>query len=148
MNICAKCNQPYPIGAWPICQDSSGKNGHSYSRGGILIGSIHSSERAVVYMNPKTGEHRTPARADQPMPESYRRLGYERVELDTHQKRKDFEKQTGLIQEVAHFNTGGAGAERSLTEGVDEMPGAAPLDRAYGDKTLLTAENIPLHLRD
>lgn len=148
MTICDQCHQPRPKGSWPICDDGSGKHGHEYSRGGNRISTIHTSERAVVYMNPRTGEHRTPPRADQPMPEVYRRQGFERVEMDTHQKLREFEKKTGLVQESRHFDNGSGGAERSLNTGIGDGPNIKGLDRAYGDRELLTAADLPLHLRD
>ena len=88
-------------------------------------------------MNPKTGEHRTPARADQVMPEVYRRQGYERMELDTHQKRIEFERKTGLVHEASHCDKGSATAERSLLNNIgDPLPQTAILDRAYEDPVL------------
>lgn len=88
-------------------------------------------------MNPRTGEHRTPARADQPVPEIYRRQGYERVELDTHQKRIEFERKTGLVHEASHCDKGSNTAERSLLTGIEEAPKISGLDQAYGDRELL-----------
>lgn len=134
--VCAACGRPKPIGAWPICQDATGLHGHTYGHGGLRISSIHTSERAVVYMNPKTGEHRTPARADQVMPEVYRRQGYERMELDTHQKRIEFERKTGLVHEASHCDNGSGTAERSLLEGIKDAPPIQNLDQAYGDPIL------------
>ena len=64
---------------------------------------VHSSERAVVYVHPLTGERRTPARADQPMPEVYANQGFERVEIESMVK---FERETGLIHEPTNFNAG------------------------------------------
>lgn len=135
--LCASCGRPQPVGAWPYCADASGRNGHGYGRGSNLISSIHTSERAVVYVNPRTGEHRTPARADQPVPEVYRRQGYERVELDTHQKRIEFERKTGLVHEASHCDRGSNTAERSLLTGIEEAPPISGLDQAYGDRELL-----------
>ena len=134
--LCPSCGQPRPIGSWPLCEDGTGKHGHAYGGGGLRISSIHPSERAVVYMNPKTGEHRTPARADQIMPEVYRRQGYERMELDTHQKRIEFERKTGLVHEASHCDRGSATAERSLLEGIKDAPPIRNLDQAYSDPVL------------
>lgn len=63
----------------------------------------HASERAVVYENPRTGEMRTPPRADAPMPEVYARQGYERREI---MSMSAFEKETGKIHEATNFNPG------------------------------------------
>lgn len=64
---------------------------------------VHASERAVVYVNPATGERRTPPRADQPMPEVYARQGFERVEIMSMTK---FEKETGIVHEASNFSSG------------------------------------------
>lgn len=74
--------------------------------------SIHPSERTVIYRNPKTGEHRTPARNDLPMPEVYRRQGYVREELATHRDVRHFQKETGLIHERSHYDPGSGRADR------------------------------------
>ena len=88
-------------------------------------------------MNPRTGEHRTPARADQAMPEVYRRQGYERVEMDTHQKLVEFERKTGLVHEASHCDNGSATAERSLLNNIETPTTATEvLDRAYSDPIL------------
>ena len=76
---------------------------------------VHSAERAVVYVNPRTGEHRTPARADQPMPGIYARQGFERHEiLDM----SAYEKSQGVVHEASNFNPG--------NEPLPEAHGAAP----------------------
>lgn len=64
---------------------------------------VHSSERAVVYINPATGERRTPARADVPIPEVYAQQGFERQEI---MSMGAWEKQSGLIHEASNFNLG------------------------------------------
>lgn len=64
---------------------------------------IHASERAVVYLNPMTGERRTPARADQNVPEVYARQGFERHEI---MNMTDYEKRTGVVHEATNFNPG------------------------------------------
>jgi len=113
-NICPDCGKPRPVGSWPICDDGSGKHGHLFGGGGNLISAIHPSERAAVYHNPRTGEVRYPARADQPIPEVYSNQGYVRKELDTAQAIKDFEKSTGRIHEATHYYKNSATAERDL----------------------------------
>ena len=64
---------------------------------------VAESERAVVYINPATGERRTPARADQAMPEVYARQGFERQEI---MSMTAFEKETGLVHEATNFAAG------------------------------------------
>jgi len=64
---------------------------------------VHQSERAVIYRNPVTGERRTPARADQPMPEVYARQGFERMEIMNMTR---YEKETGVIHEASNYSAG------------------------------------------
>lgn len=64
---------------------------------------VHTSERAVVYWNPATGERRTPPRADQPMPEVYARQGFERREILSM---SSYERETGLVHEASNFQPG------------------------------------------
>lgn len=64
---------------------------------------IHTQDRAVVYINPQTGERRTPPRADQPMPESYAAQGFERHEIMSMTK---FERDTGLVHEATAYRAG------------------------------------------
>lgn len=64
---------------------------------------VHSSERAVVYVNPRTGEHRTPPRADLPMPGIYARQGFERREI---QHMGAWEKSAGVIHEASNYGRG------------------------------------------
>jgi len=83
--------------------------------GGSLLTAYHPSERTVIYRNPRTGEHRTPARNDQPVPEVYARQGYVREELDTPAAKTRFEKETGLLHEATHYHKGSGNAEKALT---------------------------------
>ena len=64
---------------------------------------VHTSERAVVYYNPATGERRTPARADTPIPEVYASAGFERMEI---MNMSQFERDTGLVHEATNFSPG------------------------------------------
>lgn len=64
---------------------------------------VHIADRAVVYYNPATGERRTPARADQPIPEVYAEQGFERQEI---MSMTAYEKQTGLVHEATNFHAG------------------------------------------
>jgi hypothetical protein len=61
------------------------------------------SERAVVYYNPVTGEHKTPPRADMPMPKVYERQGFERKEI---MRMTDWERESGSIHEATNYNGG------------------------------------------
>lgn len=64
---------------------------------------VHTSERAVIYHNPATGERRTPMRNDQPVPEVYARQGFERREI---MNMGQYEKETGLVHEATSFHPG------------------------------------------
>lgn len=66
---------------------------------------VHVQDRAVVYYNPATGEHRTPARADAPMPEVYAKQGFERQEILSMSA---YERQSGVVHEASNFNSGNA----------------------------------------
>lgn len=103
--ICNECGQEIRIGDHPWCP-------HGKPHGGISISAIHSSERTVIYRNPRTGEHRTPARADLPVPGVYAKQGYVREELTTHADVKRFEKETGLIHERSHYDPGSGRGDR------------------------------------
>jgi hypothetical protein len=64
---------------------------------------IHAAEHSVVYYNPATGEHRTPPRADQIMPEVYAKQGFERREI---MSMTAWEKEAGVIHEASNFCSG------------------------------------------
>lgn len=64
---------------------------------------VASSERAVVYLNPATGERKTPPRADQLLPEIYARQGFERHEI---MSMTAYEKETGVVHEATNFHPG------------------------------------------
>lgn len=81
---------------------------------------VHASERAVVYVNPATGERKTPARADQAMPEVYRRQGFERKEIF---QMTQFEHETGLVHEASNFNPGN---EMQPDRDIQEFPRPKP----------------------
>ena len=145
--VCSSCGQPRPVGSWPYCQDSTGRHGHTRGGGGNLIVAFHASERTVVYCHPgKTGRdrYRQPARNDQPVPEVYARQGYVRMELESPRDVAAYEKETGLIHERSWCDPGSGTAERSLQSGLEE-PKISGLDRAYGDRELLTS--IPVSVK-
>jgi hypothetical protein len=79
---------------------------------------VRASDRAVVYYNPITGEHRTPPRADQPIPEVYARQGFERKEIENISK---WEKEAGVVHEATNFTAGSEpSAERYGVPKVDK----------------------------
>jgi len=67
---------------------------------------IHPRERAVVWYNPQTGRHSTPGRNDVPMPERYRKAGYERREFETLRDLDKYCKANKLVNEKANYNSG------------------------------------------
>ncbi len=64
---------------------------------------VAAAERSVVYVNPLTGEHKTPPRADQPIPDVYARQGFERREITSMVA---WEKESGSIHEASSFAPG------------------------------------------
>ena len=74
---------------------------------------MHASERAVVFYNPLTGEHRTPARADAPMPEVYAQSGFERREI---MNMSAWEKEAGVVHESSNYAAGGPGLDFTQPE--------------------------------
>jgi hypothetical protein len=116
--FCPLCGRERLTGDWPLCDDGSGKHGHSRPHGGTRLQAIHPSERAVVYRNARTGEIRYPARNDSPVPPVYARQGYERCELESPQAIRQYEKETGRMHERSHYdsaNDSTGAAERAVT---------------------------------
>lgn len=85
----------------------------------------HASSRAVVYRNPRTGELRFPARADQPVPAVYARQGYEREEITNMLQ---FEKSSGRVHEASSYGNNG-GAERDVCAPALDAPQPKGLDQ-------------------
>jgi len=104
--ICERCGEPLFPGAWPICDDGTGKHGHRPSYGNISPRPMSASESTVVWENPATGKVSYPGRNDAPMPERYARRGYERRELRTLREVDAFSAAHGVVNEKAHFNSG------------------------------------------
>jgi hypothetical protein len=67
----------------------------------------------VVFYNPATGEHRTPARADTPLSSSYAAAGFERREI---MNMTAWEKESGTVHEATNFNPGNEMIETPLPE--------------------------------
>ena len=66
----------------------------------------HPSEAAVVWRHPGTGDVKFTARNDVPIPERYRRQGYERFEMRNLRHLEKLEKATGTRSERAWFDRG------------------------------------------
>lgn len=80
---------------------------------------VHSSERAIVFRNPRTGEVRFPATTDQPMALQYQAAGFERVSIQHMTK---FERDTGRVHEASNYDSNGH-AERDLVgEAANPLP--------------------------
>lgn len=123
--MCGNCGRILVIGDWPW--PCTGDGDHSV-HGGDRIRAIHTSERTVILRNPRTGEIRFPARADQPMHWKYARAGYERVELTNAQSVSEFERSSGRLHERSHYDPGSGRSERELTAHCEDQPGdPAPL---------------------
>lgn len=69
--------------------------------------SVHPSERAVVYMDPKTGHVAYPGRNDRPMDARYKDAGYKRVEFESLRDLDKFCKQRNLVNDKANFDSNG-----------------------------------------
>ncbi len=64
------------------------------------------SERAAVYVHPKTGRIAYPGRVDTPMPEKYREWGFVKKEFATAKELDKFCKEKKLVNEKLNFNSG------------------------------------------
>lgn len=73
----------------------------------ITNNTTHKSELAVVFRHPVTGSTAYPGVNNRPMPERYRRAGYETVELNSLSKLDKFCKEKNLINEAANFDRSG-----------------------------------------
>lgn len=67
---------------------------------------VSPNERAVVWQHPVTGHIEYPMRNDVPMPERYRKWGYQRVEATTLRELHAIERQSGTRNERAWFDKG------------------------------------------
>ena len=94
-------------GWWCWCKQKNSPDSRKCSKCGAnrfeRHAQVHASERAVVYYNPVTGEHRTPARNDMMMPEQYVKDGFERREI---MSMTQWEKESGAVHEATNFNSG------------------------------------------
>lgn len=68
--------------------------------------SVYTTERSVVYEDPKTGEIVYPARADVPMAERYRKRGFQRIEFEHGRDLEKFEKSHNVANEGYWYNSG------------------------------------------
>lgn len=107
--MCPDCGKHYDIGDWPYpCA------GLGHEPGSFWLGdsNIHTSEKVVVYENPRTGEIRIPGRGDRPIHPKLAAAGYERKVLDTSAQIRDVERKKNLIHERSHYNQNSTLAEK------------------------------------
>lgn len=97
---CGQCGRSVGIGDWPFCP-------HGLAQG--VQPAVHSTERAVVWRHPGTGQIRYPGRNDSPMPQRYQLQGFERHELPTLRAVEHFEKDHGVHNEKMWFDRNGHG---------------------------------------
>ena len=94
-------------GWWCICGQKNSPDARKCSKCQFnrfqRTAQVSVQERAVVYHNPATGEHRTPPRNDMPIPENYKRAGFERREIFNMSQ---FEKEANVVHEATSFNPG------------------------------------------
>ena len=114
---CEKCNEqtydiPVTIDALPKCATCQGPMEIWYGMGlrRAAEASVHSTERTVVFRNPKTGSIAYPGRTDVSMPERYRKGGYEKVEMHSLRELDKFCKDNNLMNHKANFNDGSGAA--------------------------------------
>ena|SRR2546426_12208469 len=92
---------------------------------------VHPAERVVLWRNPRTGRVAYPGRNNTPMPERYRKLGYERVELPNLRSVERFENEShaaghGVRSEIAWFD---AGTGRGFDDRIPDLPPSDPAVR-------------------
>lgn len=68
--------------------------------------SVHEKDKVVYFQGPN-GQIKYPGRNNTPMPEYYKREGYERKELTSLQHINHFEKKNNVLNERAHFDSNG-----------------------------------------
>ena len=89
----------------PKC--SSGVLEILWSHGSKQIVTVHPKERAVVWVNKKTGSVAYPPANDAPMPARYAGNGYERVEFSNLHSLDSFCASKKLVNEKASFDNSG-----------------------------------------
>ena len=111
---CTKCGlleRNYFLGEWPdkvlhkrgrkVC----GEFEIQWSLGTAHVAAVNERERAVVWAHPVHGV-RYPGRNDAPMPEAYRKAGFERKELASYSELQRFCKAKGVANEHVECDRG------------------------------------------
>lgn len=76
---------------------------------------IAAKERTVYYRGPN-GDIRIPGRNDVPMPEKFRRLGYQRVECESLADVRRLEREKGGVIEASNYDRN---SSATMIDGVD-----------------------------
>lgn len=114
---CPNCHKPIQVGDWPWPCDGSGAH-----RIAPRDAQIHTSERVVVYRNPRTGEITIPPTTDPNslINQKNAQFGLVREEVATHSQLREVEKRTGLVSEISNYDRGSATSDRDLTRALTE----------------------------
>lgn len=109
---CPSCSKPLEIGDWPWC-DGSGEHRPRKS----LDPNIHTSERVLVYEDPKTGKITIPPTSDRStlINQKNERFGLVPRYLETHQQIRSVERTNGVIHEKREYSEGSGTSDRDLT---------------------------------
>ncbi len=108
---CGKVETNYYLADWPDRvmhmkgKRTCGEYVIQWSLGTSHQASVNERERAVVWAHPVHGI-RYPGRNDAPMPEAYRKAGFERKELTSYSELQRFCKAKGIANEHAEFDRG------------------------------------------
>lgn len=100
-DCCPHCHEPYQVGSWPLPCNGKGHELGVFWRGDAQV---HTSEKVVVYENPRTGEVRIPGRGDRPIHPKLAACGFERKTLDTIADVRALERKTGTIHEQSNYS--------------------------------------------
>lgn len=101
MSVCRKCGHDVQIGQWFDCP-------HGWVT--RQPATVHPRERSVKYYHPQYG-YRTPGRADQPMPDRLKQLGFTAVDFPTLSDLRQHAKTAGSRAEVLDFDANSTKAD-------------------------------------
>lgn len=109
---CPNCSKLLIVGDWPWC-DGSGQHRPNRS----CDPNIHTSERVLVYEDPKTGKITIPPSADRStqINQKNEKFGLIPRYLETHQEVRRVEKKNGVVHERREYNEGSGTSDRDLT---------------------------------
>lgn len=107
--MCPDCGHSYYIGMWPF---PCGGRGHELGSFWSGDSAIHTSEKTVIYENPRTGDIKIPGRGDRPLHPKLAAEGYQRRTLDTITQVRELERKKNVISERLNYNLHSTQAER------------------------------------